>query len=255
MANTIRIKRERKQQLAQYATAAVTLYGVISLDEFVEVFNYYEDNQTTAEEALLALTRLAKTDDVEYSVSGNLLSGPAYQPEFDDYKENVEAIRAAQQGKPRYLPRKEEFLKYVNPLYYEPEGPYAGLRSFILTHRLTTRGLGFDGVDGDLIDLREIIQLGGTPAEELEYFNDSGYHFQDQNELNLFYQCVVNVHNHTRMYENNGFTPNEMAEQLQRPKPAHTKPEPLRPETVPKVGRNDPCPCGSGRKYKRCHGR
>jgi SEC-C motif-containing protein len=30
------------------------------------------------------------------------------------------------------------------------------------------------------------------------------------------------------------------------------------PETVtraaPKVGRNDPCPCGSGKKYKKCHG-
>ncbi|MGG4579581.1 MULTISPECIES: preprotein translocase subunit SecA [Alcaligenes] len=24
---------------------------------------------------------------------------------------------------------------------------------------------------------------------------------------------------------------------------------------VPRVGRNDPCPCGSGRKYKQCHGR
>jgi preprotein translocase subunit SecA len=24
--------------------------------------------------------------------------------------------------------------------------------------------------------------------------------------------------------------------------------------TVPKVGRNDPCPCGSGKKYKYCHG-
>jgi preprotein translocase subunit SecA len=23
----------------------------------------------------------------------------------------------------------------------------------------------------------------------------------------------------------------------------------------PKVGRNDPCPCGSGKKYKKCHGR
>ena len=21
-----------------------------------------------------------------------------------------------------------------------------------------------------------------------------------------------------------------------------------------KIGRNDPCPCGSGRKYKQCHG-
>ncbi len=25
--------------------------------------------------------------------------------------------------------------------------------------------------------------------------------------------------------------------------------------TVPKVGRNEPCPCGSGKKYKHCHGR
>ena len=25
--------------------------------------------------------------------------------------------------------------------------------------------------------------------------------------------------------------------------------------TTPKVGRNDPCPCGSGKKYKNCHGR
>jgi SEC-C motif-containing protein len=24
--------------------------------------------------------------------------------------------------------------------------------------------------------------------------------------------------------------------------------------TAPEVGRNDPCPCGSGKKYKRCHG-
>ncbi|MCR6655678.1 MAG: SEC-C metal-binding domain-containing protein [Opitutus sp.] len=23
---------------------------------------------------------------------------------------------------------------------------------------------------------------------------------------------------------------------------------------LPKVGRNDPCPCGSGKKFKHCHG-
>jgi hypothetical protein len=26
------------------------------------------------------------------------------------------------------------------------------------------------------------------------------------------------------------------------------------PNVFPKVGRNEPCPCGSGRKYKKCHG-
>ena len=24
---------------------------------------------------------------------------------------------------------------------------------------------------------------------------------------------------------------------------------------VPRVGRNEPCPCGSGKKYKQCHGK
>ncbi|WP_243050976.1 SEC-C metal-binding domain-containing protein, partial [Dyella sp. RRB7] len=26
------------------------------------------------------------------------------------------------------------------------------------------------------------------------------------------------------------------------------------PNEGPRVGRNDPCPCGSGKKYKHCHG-
>ena len=31
-------------------------------------------------------------------------------------------------------------------------------------------------------------------------------------------------------------------------------PKKLRDESGKKVGRNDPCPCGSGKKYKKCHG-
>ncbi|HMT27941.1 MAG TPA: SEC-C metal-binding domain-containing protein [Bacteroidia bacterium] len=41
--------------------------------------------------------------------------------------------------------------------------------------------------------------------------------------------------------------------QQQQPQaPAPQKVQPVRVE--PKVGRNDPCPCGSGKKYKNCHG-
>ncbi|HEX6178506.1 MAG TPA: SEC-C metal-binding domain-containing protein, partial [Thermoanaerobaculia bacterium] len=51
-----------------------------------------------------------------------------------------------------------------------------------------------------------------------------------------------------------------------RPLPAPPKQQPMffsgsgpaQPQTVKhkeqKVGRNDPCPCGSGKKYKKCHG-
>jgi len=34
--------------------------------------------------------------------------------------------------------------------------------------------------------------------------------------------------------------------------PSQTKQEPIK--VGPKIGRNDPCPCGSGKKYKACHG-
>ncbi len=34
---------------------------------------------------------------------------------------------------------------------------------------------------------------------------------------------------------------------------AGTRPQTVR-RKMPKVGRNDPCPCGSGKKYKKCHG-
>ena len=31
--------------------------------------------------------------------------------------------------------------------------------------------------------------------------------------------------------------------------------DPNRPETWGRISRNDPCPCGSGKKFKHCHGR
>ena len=46
--------------------------------------------------------------------------------------------------------------------------------------------------------------------------------------------------------------------QIVEPGPVKPAPQPLGPTksapTANGVGRNDPCPCGSGKKYKRCHG-
>jgi preprotein translocase subunit SecA len=50
----------------------------------------------------------------------------------------------------------------------------------------------------------------------------------------------------------------QMAERRERDlsysAPAKEAAEPKRAATGPKIGRNDPCPCGSGKKYKKCHG-
>ena len=47
-----------------------------------------------------------------------------------------------------------------------------------------------------------------------------------------------------RRWRGDGITPSRAAER-----------NPNDPSTWGKVGRNEACPCGSGKKYKHCHGR
>ena len=247
--NIKRISRRRKELLSLYATAAGFLYGVIGISDFVDVFNNYEEEKTSQEEVILALKRLAKTDEVEYSCFDDCIYGPHFLPKYPDDLEDARYVREQQKGKPRYMPDKEEFFLYLEPGYREPEKPYADLKAYILKHKLT-EDTGILGVDGDLMELHEMTQNGDKLTAVLEYFTDRGYRFSDINSVNSFMKVVTNTHNNTRMYENNGFTPKEIFEQFERPK---LQPLPVKP--FPKVGRNEPCPCGSGLKYKKCHGK
>ena len=53
----------------------------------------------------------------------------------------------------------------------------------------------------------------------------------------------------------NGAAAPQRAPQTMRIATAAAEIDPLDPSTWGKVGRNSPCPCGSGKKYKQCHGR
>ena len=54
-------------------------------------------------------------------------------------------------------------------------------------------------------------------------------------------------------FENGGGQQQQQRQQEYAPAEEQHRPEPVR--VGPKVGRNDPCPCGSGKKYKACHGK
>jgi preprotein translocase subunit SecA len=59
---------------------------------------------------------------------------------------------------------------------------------------------------------------------------------------------LTNVH-----YQHSDFDPNLPPEDLLAPEAVADAGQAV--AAMPKVGRNDPCPCGSGKKYKQCHGR
>jgi preprotein translocase subunit SecA len=74
----------------------------------------------------------------------------------------------------------------------------------------------------------------------------------DAAEAQLAQSHVENVH-----YQHADFDANAAPEELLAPTAAADDAGTSRPHVnaLPKVGRNDPCPCGSGKKYKQCHGK
>ncbi|MDE7388908.1 MAG: SEC-C domain-containing protein, partial [Muribaculaceae bacterium] len=60
---------------------------------------------------------------------------------------------------------------------------------------------------------------------------------------------------YSRYQANKEAYPGENAQRQAASQPQGQRPAPQPVKAAPKVGRNDLCPCGSGKKYKSCHGR
>ena len=124
---------------------------------------------------------------------------------------------------------------------------------------------------GQLEDLRQIVGIRGYGQRDPlnEYKSESFLLFEDL--LNKFREDVTRTLFHIRMVSNEAIEKlNENNNQIET---HHNKDEninknktiinktknieidPNNPNTWGKVGRNELCPCGSGKKYKNCHGK
>jgi preprotein translocase subunit SecA len=86
-------------------------------------------------------------------------------------------------------------------------------------------------------DVISFLMLGGLPVEDNK---------KPQLQKAQFTQQQIQQKPKEKLTESRSEEPTEEQEQ-KRPKP-----QPIRVEQ--KIGRNDPCPCGSGKKFKACHG-
>jgi hypothetical protein len=141
------------------------------------------------------------------------------------------------ENKPYYIPNKNEFIKYLDDEYFEKDKHYHELLKFVEK----------EIVDGDKEYAEEIlddIQIGCSMSNKLSSimneFQRRGIIFDSEDQIRKLSDLVIKFYNNTRMWENNGHTPNEIRRLSNLNKPKK------------KIGRNDPCPCGSGKKYKKC---
>ena len=80
---------------------------------------------------------------------------------------------------------------------------------------------------------------------------------QSQQEIEAAEEELTSPHLANVHYQHADFNASLAPEELLAPTAQAQEPASRQPmvNALPKVGRNDPCPCGSGKKYKQCHGR
>lgn len=107
--------------------------------------------------------------------------------------------------------------------------------------------------DGVIEDLITFMSFGMTSAQTVriyfEILEDHGF-VPDEAHMKKLLDLLMNMANAMPTWANNGWAPNELHEAATGRKVFYNE-----DGSVKKVGRNEPCPCGSGKKYKRCFGR
>ncbi|THF73729.1 YecA family protein [Cohnella fermenti] len=145
----------------------------------------------------------------------------------------------------------EELLQAGEWNYIERNASFKAFVRFLETNY----ALSAEDADGLILECSFNIQLGASPSQLLEFFQEQ-LEMEDALLIQGFIGHITELHNHTRFWGLKGHTPIEMSgEEGREATTAKTAAgNVIDLATGRKIGRNDPCPCGSGKKFKKCCG-
>ncbi len=169
------------------------------------------------------------------------------------YKE----IELRQRNVDYYLPAKSEILTYSSYGYPADEKAYIDLEHFFRSELQ----MNFDESHYWCVEAFCNFSAGGLLSHFIQALSSEGIEFSSEQQVKKFADIVMRVNNNTRMFAMRGHTPLEMGNMAS-----------AAPSKIPvmkfsqglggpmevkekKVYPNEPCPCGSGKKYKKCCGK
>lgn len=201
--------RAKEILVKKYVLAATNLYGVITIDDLVLVYNYHEEESVTKKEVESFLETMTFDVLEDVTIREGILANWHFDLLDDQAFKQGKSILEIQQEKPRYLPDRKEFLRYLDTEYVEPMKPLNTLEFFITDNKLVPM-MEPDDIKYDVLELHDQITDGLPLSDFYDHINNRGYEFKDEAQFDLFTELLIKVQNQTRLYENNGHTPIEI---------------------------------------------
>jgi len=218
----------------QYAEAAANLYGIISISDLLGIFT--DQNKYTKDYSYFVNSLRIREIGSHYRVWRDYLL--CYEFDEDDPTEIVRTILNRAKEVSRYIPEKDELLRYSEWRYYEKND------SILAVAELLKKDFNLsDSKRDELIDSIHYAIITGDGMDDIMY----GILPEKEwtNSLRkTFAGHITTIWNNTRTWFGSAHMPIEIGQMRNADKPLKKV----------KIGRNDPCPCGSGKKYKKCCG-
>lgn len=233
--------------LHEYIISLVNLYGIVHKEKVMEIYN--EQNRDAID--LATLHKVMREDVEVLEENFAFIEGDYFVHESIVIFDDISKVLAERIGKPHFIPSKNQLLKYKDDLYFEKTKYYNALLRYV-TKELT------DGDREEATDICEEIQYicldDFSPSEIFDLFIRVGIIIKSREQIDKLMKLVIELANNTRLWANNGHTPNEIRSMELKADSASNKVIPISNHSKfeHKIGRNDPCPCGSGKKFKKC---
>ncbi len=156
-----------------------------------------------------------------------------------------------------YFPFKyDEIWRAGDEEFVDKNMAFKRFAKFIMDNYDITRQEADDIVEECVLIIRDP-EEPNHQMSEIFGFLQSQLEFDSFDTAQQFAHYLMELHNNTRQWALKGYTPNELRQAERK----HLRLLPSNPSSIPGVkegkaiGRNAPCPCGSGKKYKKCCGR
>lgn len=238
-----------KDNIIQYAVACTNLYGLIKFPQFLKIYNAQNKPSLSSKElwALITNPQYAKQLEKHHVYVQHKI----FIHEALEVTEGFVAFVASTIGKPFYVPEKKELLRYTDELYYEKTNHQEKLAKMLTKDFFGGRTRM---VKDEIDEIVGQFQLVGVNFNEIVREFLGRFEFNDLKQANEYIQVITKIANTTRIWENRGHTPEELSKMRNQQVDSIPTTQ-LKVINGGKVGRNDPCTCGSGKKYKKCCGK
>lgn len=228
--------------IRKHVISVLNLYGVVKLSWAVELYN--RNHAESINELELAQfvkkdMRLACQCKI---IEDCIVEETIYALDKANFKDFIEATI----DKDYYIPSQELLDKMYDERYYESSIPIEKLKAYLKkTYKIEESVVEEAIIAVTMIARVDCDRSGRTMEIILEELANLGVEFKSLAEINEIVKHITSVINGTRKWINKGFTAQELS--------PHTFDEKTGQKIkVIDIGRNAPCPCGSGKKYKKC---